>query len=222
MKKLMSDMSHPFDLGAFIREIYNIDISAQPWYDQVAHMAVVRQYKPGDLVQDLGEPIAEVRLLLEGTVRFFVMDYAGVVFTDCFLAERGYPINTHEFGMISGCGISAMTDVSTVCLPLREMMPLLQTDPLLLSLQLGMSNWALQFHWEQKVRRFRMNALQRYMMFKREYPQLDKRTNSRYIAEYIGVAPESLSRLRKALRDGAGENVFLPPDVVIRNKLSGD
>ena len=92
-----------------------------------------------------------------------------------------------------------------------------------MALQNRMLDRALFFHWEQKVSRFRLSAMQRYLKFMRDYPGLDGRINSRYIADYIGIAPESLSRLRKMLRDNDNEDeIFVPEEVLLRQKLSCD
>ena len=51
------------------------------------------------------------------------------------------------------------------------------------------------------------------MRFRREYPGLDGRVSSKYIAEYIGVVPESLSRLRRELREKETEHATAPDEM---------
>lgn len=45
------------------------------------------------------------------------------------------------------------------------------------------------------------NATQRYINFKKRYPDICKSVKQHYIATYLGVTPESLSRIRKALKE---------------------
>ena len=45
------------------------------------------------------------------------------------------------------------------------------------------------------------NATDRYLMFKKEYPNLSDRVKQSYIATYLGITPESLSRIRRTLRE---------------------
>ena len=45
------------------------------------------------------------------------------------------------------------------------------------------------------------NATQRYLYFKRLYPKLCERIPQKHIATYLGIAPESLSRIRKAMKE---------------------
>ena len=43
------------------------------------------------------------------------------------------------------------------------------------------------------------NAMERYLQFCKDYPDLVENVKQSYIATYLGIAPESLSRIRKTL-----------------------
>lgn len=45
------------------------------------------------------------------------------------------------------------------------------------------------------------NATERYIHFKKLYPEISKRVPQRHIATYLGITPESLSRIRSAMKD---------------------
>ena len=45
------------------------------------------------------------------------------------------------------------------------------------------------------------NATERYIHFKKLYPDLSERVPQRHIATYLGIAPESLSRIRGAMKE---------------------
>lgn len=45
------------------------------------------------------------------------------------------------------------------------------------------------------------SASERYIHFKKEYPHLIGTIKQSYIATYLGVNPESLSRIKKNLRE---------------------
>lgn len=45
------------------------------------------------------------------------------------------------------------------------------------------------------------NATERYIDFKCENPGIEKRISQKYIASYLGITPESLSRIRRALKE---------------------
>jgi CRP-like cAMP-binding protein len=43
------------------------------------------------------------------------------------------------------------------------------------------------------------DARQRYLQFLQDYPGLENRLNQYHIASYVGITPESLSRIRANL-----------------------
>ena len=45
------------------------------------------------------------------------------------------------------------------------------------------------------------NAAERYLYFRKHYPKLCDRVSQKHIATYLGITPESLSRIRKTMRD---------------------
>lgn len=44
------------------------------------------------------------------------------------------------------------------------------------------------------------NAQERYAQFSQDYPDLDRRLSQYHIASYVGITPESLSRIKASLR----------------------
>lgn len=46
------------------------------------------------------------------------------------------------------------------------------------------------------------NATERYIHFKKIYSDLSNKAPQKHIATYLGITPESLSRIRSAMKDG--------------------
>ena len=59
----------------------------------------------------------------------------------------------------------------------------------------------LYLEWRDKTAYYQYTPQQRYQLFLKRYPDWKGQISSRYIADYVGIAPESLSRLRRRLRD---------------------
>ena len=76
-----------------------------------------------------------------------------------------------------------------------------------------MSSEALKTLWIQALKdglRYKMyrengflveSATERYLHFKKLFPKLCEAVPQKHIATYLGIAPESLSRIRKAMRE---------------------
>ena len=45
------------------------------------------------------------------------------------------------------------------------------------------------------------NTTERYAHFKKMFPKLSERVPQKHIATYLGIAPESLSRIRSAMKE---------------------
>lgn len=65
--------------------------------------------------------------------------------------------------------------------------------------------WLLESSLAYKIHRENSflvkNATERYIDFKFENPGIEKRISQKYIASYLGITPESLSRIRRALKE---------------------
>ena len=65
--------------------------------------------------------------------------------------------------------------------------------------------WLLESSLAYKIHRENSflikSAAERYIDFKRENPDIEKRVNQKYIASYLGITPVSLSRIRRALKE---------------------
>ena len=46
-----------------------------------------------------------------------------------------------------------------------------------------------------------MSATERYISFRKKYRNIEKRVNQSYIASYLGITPESLSRIRRTIKE---------------------
>jgi CRP-like cAMP-binding protein len=56
-------------------------------------------------------------------------------------------------------------------------------------------------HQQRIIANMSKNAEKRYLEFIERYPQLEQRVPQHQIASYLGIAPESLSRIRKQLTE---------------------
>ena len=45
------------------------------------------------------------------------------------------------------------------------------------------------------------NATERYLHFKKQFPELYGKLPQKHIATYLGITPESLSRIKRAMRE---------------------
>ena len=61
----------------------------------------------------------------------------------------------------------------------------------------------MRVHWEIKTITTQHTAIERYQWFLKAYPGLIDHVSNKHIASFLGMTPVTLSRLRRAIREGS-------------------
>ncbi len=200
------------DVKEFIQEQFQLQDPAL--VEQLAAISEIRQVPPEKHIYEVGETMHSLVFLASGVVRCFFLDYCGEEFTDCFIAQPGYPLMTPSLTTPIECGLETVVESELLYIQMEPFLPLLQSNLELLYLQNRILNDALYFHWYQKVARYQYSAMQRYQKFLQDYPGLEKVVRGKDIASYLGITPVSLSRLRQEM---AKQEKAAPPILHVRN-----
>lgn len=128
-------------------------------------------YSKGEMIRRSGDNAETAGIVLSGVIRSYYVDKDGSDITQYFAPEGSWCIDS---GMV---GFDEMQ-----------------------------ANWeALEGGMRYKI--YRENgflvetATERYIAFRKRNPELAERVPLRYIATYLGITPESLSRIRSAMRE---------------------
>ena len=170
--------------------------------EKLSGLARIRRLKKGDISMKAGEMQTKIHLLVDGVMRCYYLDGSGRETTDCFIIEPGYPVMTASLSIPSLITARAVTATRLLELPLKETMALMQEYPELLWAYNEILQKVLFFHWQIKASRFSYSALERYIWFTRNWPGVEEVANSRHIASFLGMTPETLSRMRRMARNG--------------------
>lgn len=163
----------------------------------------VRHLKKRDLIVRAGELQTHVTFMVNGIARGFFKDVRGRDMTECFVYEPGAcAMSCLNLGTPSPISIEALTDSEVILIPVSVVVELQEEYLDVLRLYNRLLWDALQAHWETKMVLYQYPALQRYQWFLRKHPGVAERVNNKYIATYLGMTDVTLSRLRKALREG--------------------
>lgn len=193
--------------GRCIMEITDIlgaatHISDPVLLEKLSGLARIRRLKKGDISLKTGEMQTKIHLLIDGVMRCYYLDGSGRETTDCFIIQPGYPVMTASLSIPSLITAQAVTATRLLELPLKPVMALMQEYPELLWAYNEILQKVLFFHWEIKTSYFGYSALERYLWFRKNWPGVEEVANSRHIASFLGMTPETLSRMRRMARDG--------------------
>ncbi len=163
----------------------------------------VRRIKKGDFLAYAGEKQTDICFMIEGLLRGFFLDSRGKDVTDCFGFQSGTP--AMAFCRFDGENVSPMTielleDGLFFCVPISLILKLQERYLEVTLFYNRVLISALNEHWRIKQVLHQYTALQRYQWFLEVYPDLIGRVSNKNIASFLGMSPETLSRLRRMTR----------------------
>jgi CRP/FNR family transcriptional regulator, anaerobic regulatory protein len=100
-------------------------------------------------------------------------------------------------GTASDMGIKALEDMRILRLSATNMQLLFQAQPKFIALKSFYTEVSFMSNARHSADLAMLNGKQRYYKFVKEKPELINRIPQYYIAAYLGIKPQSLSRIRK-------------------------
>ena len=160
----------------------------------------VKLIKKREILQPIWENSTELFFLSTGLLRGFLLDSKGKEVTDCFIHAYGTPVvSSIDLGEPSLLCIEALEDSELISVPFSVVLPLVRNNLELITLYNRLLRNSLEMHWKNKTVLIQGTATERYQWFIKRYPGLLDRMSHRYVASFLGMAPVSLSRVRKQL-----------------------
>lgn len=184
-----------------LKNNYGIDFS-RDLINKFAAAASEITLKKNDVLIRIGDKSSYIFFVVSGILRDYYIDDDGNDVTRFFSCEGGL------------CGGESLisNEPSAICTEALENCILLRCSVSDFNEIIASSSeatkayiWFLESSLAYKIRRENSflikSAAERYIDFKRENPDLEKRVNQKYIASYLGITPVSLSRIRRALKE---------------------
>jgi len=169
--------------------------------DLVTSKAKEMQLQKDEYFSEAGKVPGQVGFVADGVMRGCYFNNQGEEITRCFIVENNLVVDyiNFEANAVSAEYIQACTDCKLIVFSKQNWEELSQ---IIVGWD-NMKNKMVQLCMYQKSRKgpvISQDATTRYLEFMENYPSLINQIPLTYIASYLGVTPQSLSRIRRHIR----------------------
>ena len=166
---------------------------------EIAHFKV---FSKGTLLKSIGDCADTVGLVLDGLVRCYYIDSDGSYMTRGFGADGGMIMDEGVLGYSEYiCMWEALEDSTVMLFGTEEFDRFIMSSEALKTLWIQALKDGLRYKMYRENGFLVESAAERYLHFKKLFPKLCEIVPQKHIATYLGIASESLSRIRKAMRE---------------------
>lgn len=182
----------------FISSVVEIPDNQKEKFDALISL---KHFKKGEFYVKQGQYPNSIAFLTDGLFRYFYLSNKGEEFTKGFFTENTIlsAYSALVENRVSYFSIEALEDSSIELFNYVELRKLFAEDPCWNKFLVIILERAFIIK-ETREREFLLfDAEERYKAFMERFPGLEKRVKQNIIASYLGIAPESLSRVRKKM-----------------------
>ncbi len=167
----------------------------------VASRSSVVQMSAGDFFLKPGQVCHRVGFVIEGVFRVFTLHENGNESIRGFSAEKGFvsDLNSYYSKTPTLEHWEALTDVLMMVWERSDIEYCEQNLAIWYPVTGNIAQWILSNNAQERSIMVSEDASTRYQKFMERYPHIIARVSLRHIANYLGIAPQSLSRIRQQL-----------------------
>jgi CRP-like cAMP-binding protein len=168
----------------------------------IVNKATFRVVSKGSILQNLGEKTQTAALALNGICRAYYVDEEGNDITRGFSIPGTLCMDEGLFGYSESIVTwETLEETTLMFFEIQEMKEFIYENDQLKNVYIMLLENALRYKIYRENGFLVENATQRYIHFKKLYPTICESVKQHYVATYLGIAPESLSRIKKALKE---------------------
>lgn len=159
-----------------------------------------RRVQKGEFVTHVGESTPILYMVMEGMLRVYNIDENGADATFQFAKRNHWTGDPYSLftDVSSTVEIEALEDSELIYITIEELEELYREVPILERYFRIMYQDAYIFSMRRIHQALQDNASVRYHKLLQSYPDLFEKASLANIASYLGITPESLSRIRKS------------------------
>lgn len=168
----------------------------------IVNLSVFRSVSKGEILRNTMDENNTAALVLNGMCRAFYIDGDGNDITRGFSIPGTLCMDEGLFGYPESIVTWETLEETTIMIfDVSKMKKMIFQNDELKDVYIMLLENALRYKIYRENGFLVENATERYLHFKKLYPMICERVKQHHLASYLGIAPESLSRIRKALKE---------------------
>lgn len=166
-------------------------------------LLIPARVKQGEFIEKAGEITRYFIHVQSGCLMTYYTDRDGTDHVIQFSTAGWWTGDLHSFTKQTPSSYStrALAESEVFYLPKDDMDQLLERYPKFERYFRILFQNSLVTHQERIIQNFADTAEDRYEQFRKKYPSLEQFVPQKYIASYLGITPEFLSKIRKRLTE---------------------
>lgn len=169
-------------------------------FDLISEDLNIKTFQKNEIVLSQGDTCSRTYFVLEGLMRSYSVDCKGKIHIIQFAPEFWWLSERNNlFNEVAEFNIDAIEVTTALVIPKDFFLKAAVHVPEMVELNSTMLNNAIRFMQKRINMLLSATAEERYLDFIKLYPNLTLRVPQWMIASYLGITPESLSRVRKDL-----------------------
>ena len=164
----------------------------------VQNIARLKQVGKGEILFEQGKNITDLFYVVSGCMRAFQTDEKGKEHTMSFNTQNYWLCDYKGLYKDSSGSISAdaLEDSQILAFNMLDLEHLYVKHPDLATVGRGFLQRHIATLHDRILEQLRLTAKERYELFLKKHAQIEQIAANRYIASYLGITQQSLSRLR--------------------------
>lgn len=170
--------------------------------ESIVNVSVFRVVSKGEILRNTMDENNTAALVLNGMCRAFYVDGDGNDITRGFSIPGTLCMDEGLFGYPESIVTwETLEETTMMIFEVSKMKKIIFESDELKNAYIMLLENALRYKIYRENGFLVENATERYLHFKKLYPMICEKVKQHLLASYLGIAPESLSRIRKALKE---------------------
>lgn len=180
---------------------YDIDADDE-MLEEIIDISSFRVVKKGTVLSSVGDDTAIAGMVLSGMARCYYVDDEGNDITRGFAPAGTLCMDEGFFGYHERiCMWETLEETTVMLCETVKIKNLIRDNVKFKDVWIALLESALRYKIYRENGFLVESAAERYLHFRKLYPELIGRVPQKHIATYLGIAPESLSRIRSSMRE---------------------